>query len=257
MLFTMVDPTPGNEVAYNRWYERDHYYGGCMIGPHLFAGSRWVATRALKDLRFSDGTGEVADPVDKGSYLAIYWVEAGHHDDHFSWASTQVHALYAAGRGFSERVHAHTMLADAPYAVYRDDDPVPLELALDHRYPGLAAVAIDRAEGVEEQDLNDYLQNYAMPDLLRDSPIAIGCGWKPEPRDPATTANAPMDLGTLPGTDARQMQLFFIDEKPEASWDKFRQYAAAVDASGKGTVRWAAPFYSTVIGTDTYADELW
>jgi len=24
MLFTMVDPEPGHEVDYNRWYERDH-----------------------------------------------------------------------------------------------------------------------------------------------------------------------------------------------------------------------------------------
>ncbi|WP_436775170.1 hypothetical protein [Yinghuangia sp. YIM S09857] len=45
MLLTLVDPHPGFERAYNRWYERDHYYGGCLVGPHLFAGSRWVATR--------------------------------------------------------------------------------------------------------------------------------------------------------------------------------------------------------------------
>ena len=52
MLLTLVDPNPGFERAYNRWYERDHYYGGCMVGPWLFAGSRWVATRPLKDLRW-------------------------------------------------------------------------------------------------------------------------------------------------------------------------------------------------------------
>ena len=44
-LFTLVDPSKGHEVAYNRWYERDHFYAGCMIGPWLFAGKRWVATR--------------------------------------------------------------------------------------------------------------------------------------------------------------------------------------------------------------------
>ena len=47
MLFTMVDPHPGHEVAYNRWYERDHFYAGCMVGPWLFAGRRWVAPRSL------------------------------------------------------------------------------------------------------------------------------------------------------------------------------------------------------------------
>ena len=29
MLLTMVDPHRGFEHAYNRWYERDHYYAGC------------------------------------------------------------------------------------------------------------------------------------------------------------------------------------------------------------------------------------
>ena len=59
-LFTLVDPNRGHEVAYNRWYERDHFYAGCMIGPWLFAGKRWVATRALKDLRFPAGDTPVA-----------------------------------------------------------------------------------------------------------------------------------------------------------------------------------------------------
>jgi len=50
-LFTLVEPHRGHEVAYNRWYERDHFYAGCMIGPWYFAGRRWVCTRELKDLR--------------------------------------------------------------------------------------------------------------------------------------------------------------------------------------------------------------
>jgi hypothetical protein len=48
MLFTIVEPHAGHEVAYNRWYERDHFYAGCLIGPYNFAGKRWVATRDLK-----------------------------------------------------------------------------------------------------------------------------------------------------------------------------------------------------------------
>ncbi len=32
MLLTLVDPHKGFERAYNRWYERDHFYGGCMEG---------------------------------------------------------------------------------------------------------------------------------------------------------------------------------------------------------------------------------
>ena len=47
MLFTIVEPHRGHEVAYNRWYERDHFYSGCLIGPYNFAGRRFVATAEL------------------------------------------------------------------------------------------------------------------------------------------------------------------------------------------------------------------
>ena len=67
-LVTMVEPHKGHEVAYNRWYERDHFYAGCMIGPWLFAGRRWVAPRALKDLRFP-ATSPVAEPDASGADL--------------------------------------------------------------------------------------------------------------------------------------------------------------------------------------------
>src|SRR5260221_567347 len=49
-LFTLVEPRRGHEVAYNRWYERDHFYAGCMIGPGNFAGRRGVAARRHKAL---------------------------------------------------------------------------------------------------------------------------------------------------------------------------------------------------------------
>ena len=39
MLYTQVDPEPGYEVDYNRWYERDHFYAGCM------SCSCWVTER--------------------------------------------------------------------------------------------------------------------------------------------------------------------------------------------------------------------
>ena len=83
MLFTMVDPHRGHEVAYNRWYERDHFYCGCMVGSWWFAGKRWVAPRRLKDLRFPEHS-EFADPVDAGSFLSIYWVHRDHEDEAFA-----------------------------------------------------------------------------------------------------------------------------------------------------------------------------
>src|ERR1700694_7968 len=98
MLLTVVDPNKGFERAYNRWYERDHYYAGCMIGTWLFAGSRWVAPRTLKNLRWPREN-TIASPYDAGSYLAIYWVENGHHNEHFiDWSRPQVNQLYNSGR---------------------------------------------------------------------------------------------------------------------------------------------------------------
>ena len=38
MLFTMVDPHRGFEVAHNRWYERDHFYA--RLHDRTAAGSR-------------------------------------------------------------------------------------------------------------------------------------------------------------------------------------------------------------------------
>src|ERR1700716_3534527 len=123
MLFTLVGPSRGYEKAFNRWYERDDYYGCCLTGPYLFAGSRWIATRELKDLRWPTGDTTVADPTGAGSYVAIYWVEKGRHKAHFEdWSGPQVLELYENGRGFEERTHVHTALFDQIGAVYRDPD---------------------------------------------------------------------------------------------------------------------------------------
>src|SRR5258706_5959783 len=90
MLFTMVDPHRGHEVAYNRWYERDHFYAGCLVGPWLFAGRRWVAPRALKALRYPCES-ELARPdVTAGSYLATYLIHSDPFDQHPESAWQQV-----------------------------------------------------------------------------------------------------------------------------------------------------------------------
>lgn len=253
MLLTLVDPHVGHEVAYNRWYERDHFYAGCMVGPWLFAGSRWVATRALKDLRISDGRGEVANPVDAGSYVAIYWVHAGKDDEHWKWAGEQVHWLYSNGRGFAERSHVHTVLFDYLTTAYRDPDPIPIQLALDHGYAGIAMVATDRASKVSEEKFAAWT---AESKFLSGSAIANISTWRPQPRN-EITGNAPMDLGTGTGGGERTMQLAFLEGDPQEVWAEVAAYARSIDASGLGTVRFAGPFHKTSVGTDKYVDQLW
>ena len=256
MLYTLVDPDQGREAAYNRWYERDHFYGGCMVGPWCLAGSRWVATRELKDLRFPTTGNSVSDPSDRGSYLAIYWVEDGHHDDHFAWGAEQVVELYKAGRGFQERRHAHTVLYRHLGDRYRDVDPVPVELALDHHYAGIASVVVEPGNGVSTDALAAWIHDEGLPPVFADGPVASCSAWSAVPRD-AMTSNAPMDLGSPPmGPDATH-QVFFLEDDPRSCWGRFVDYAERLEASGRGRVTSAAPYFRTVVGTDRYADELW
>jgi len=257
MLYTLVDPHQGFESAFSRWYERDHFYGGCMIGPWILAGSRWVSTRRLKDLRFPADSG-VAIPTDAGSYLATYWFHKGHEAEHLAWATPQVHALYANGRGFEQRTHAHTAIYFHQREFYRDADPVPVTLALDHRYAGLVSIHIDRADGVKHPAVDEWFEATGHALMLGDgSKFASAASWRPIIPRIAEGQQAPMPLGSGPGTPARTMQLFFCETDPSEVWDQVRNYAAAFEASGLGTITLAAPFIPVIIGTDTYSDELW
>jgi hypothetical protein len=252
MLYTQVDPERGYEVEYNRWYERDHFYAGCMVGPWLFAGRRWVATKELKDLRFPQET-PFLSPVTAGSYVAIYWLLDGKYEEHREWATEQVNWLYANGRGFANRVHAHTGMYGHQARWYRDEDFVPLELALDHeQYVGMVSMALQRAEGVEQEAVDEWLGRN-VPSLLADSPIASISGWAPLPLLDSAPSFVPRD----PDADKRTMQLYFLEDDPRSQWDRFQQWAKQIDASGVATVVYAAPWIPTVVGTDTYTDQLW
>ena len=265
MLYTLVDPNPGHEVAYNRWYERDHLYSGCMVGPWLFAGRRWVATRPLKDLRFPTDAPDdaaVARPVDAGSYLATYFIHKGHEAEHFAWANKQVFELYDNGRGFDERTHAHTSLYFHVGTDRRDPDGVPTHIALDHPYSGLVSVHVDRADGVAHPEYAAWFSEDVAPVLFEDrsdgspSPVDQVQHWRPIIPKGAEGA-APMELGTGPGTRQRSMALLFLTAEPAEVWDRVLDLAARIDASGLAAVRLAAPFVPTIPGTDTYTDQLW
>ncbi len=178
MLLTLVDPHKGFEKAYNRWYERDHFYGGCMEGRYQIAGSRWVATREMKDLRWPKGD-KVANPVDAGSYVAIYWTLAGHHQEWDDWSMVQVKDLYESGRGFPERSHVHTATFDYIGVDYRDPDGVPLTLALDHKYDAIIAVWIDGRDGRDAAATHADLSKELLPELLEGSTLDIAASWVP------------------------------------------------------------------------------
>jgi hypothetical protein len=263
MLLTLVDPHKGFESAYNRWYERDHYIAGCLIGPFNFAGSRWVATREMKDLRWgtvppgatSATANAVADPIDAGSYVAIYWIEAGHHEDWDAWALPQVTWLYSHGRGFAERSHVHTATFDYVDSAYRDADPVPVELALDHHYDAIVVVWLD-ARTRDAAALQDRLAG-PLKELLDGSDIEIASGWTPRPEFRNSRDSAPMALGSPGGQENRLCQVFFVGGDVRESLPRFRAYTELLAADGIADALLVAPFLRTNVGTEQYVGDLW
>ena len=51
--------------------------------------------------------------------------------------------------------------------------------------------------------------------------------------------------------------LCFLDADPSEAWPAVRALADTVAASGQGAVSYASPFLPTIVGTDTYTDQLW
>ncbi len=256
MLYTLVEPHRGHQVAYNRWYERDHFYAGCQIGAYNFAGARFVATASLKALRLpaaSPGEPEpvVADPQ-VGSYLGVYYVLDGHHDEWNRWAVDQVNTLHAAGRMFEQRDHVHTGLYRFQWEHRRDDDGVPAELTLDHRFPGVVSVFVEPAAGVDAAQLGTWYRHEYLPAVVPGTSVATVLAFSPLP----LLADVPGDVPRTP-TD-RLLLLWFLDEEPAGSWEAvFAPQGEAVASAGLGQVVWASPFVATVPGTDTYTDQLW
>jgi hypothetical protein len=245
MLFTLVEPHRGHEVAYNRWYERDHFYAGCMVGPWLFAGRRFVATRGLKELRFGTEVDRFGG-ADRGSYVAIYWILDGRHDDHVDWALRQVQWLHANGRMFPERDHVHTLMyRHAWTAAMAGESAVPAELALDHPFGGVTATLVRPAAGVSPEELGRYVEATLQPELE--------LGFTPIPLPP----DAPVSQQGLDGIDGCVLNLSFTTAGPDTWWDEQRRAGDRLQAAGLGEMLWTAPFVPTVPGTDRYVDQLW
>jgi hypothetical protein len=259
MLYTLVEPHRGHQVEYNRWYERDHFYAGCQIGAFNFAGARFVATAPLKALRFPEpGSADgpeplVADP-EVGSYLGLYYVLDGHHDEWNRWAVDQVNVLHAAGRMYDRRDHIHTGLYRFEWEHRRDTDGVPAELTLDHRFPGMVSVFVEPSAGTDLDALGQWFRTQYLPAVVEGTEVATVLAFTPLP----LLADAPGDVPRSDQLDQRLLLLFFLDGPPDTAWDAvFSGSDKAVADSGQGRILWASPFIGTRPGTDTYTDQLW
>ena len=201
LLYTLVEPHRGHQVEYNRWYERDHFYAGCQIGAYNFAGARFVATAPLKELRYPEPGPDGAEPLvadpQVGSYLGLYFVLDGHHDEWNRWAVDQVNVLHAAGRMYDKRDHIHTGLYRFEWEDRRDEDGVPAELTLDHRFPGLVSVFVEPGEGVTLDQVGAWYREEYLPSVLPGSAVATVLAFSPLP----LLADAP---GDVPRSETRR-----------------------------------------------------
>jgi hypothetical protein len=252
----MVEPHPGHEYAYNRWYEDDHFIAGAMAMPWMYAGRRWVATRELQRLRYPEKSA-VAQPVTAGCYLSVYWITAGRYADHMKWTVGINKRLNRDARVHHARTHVFTAFQDHAATVYRDGAAGPRDIhALDHPYAGLVLQVVDAESAPRRDELLEWLCARHLPGrLAAGSPAAMVTVFRPTP--------LPLDrmsyVKQVEGTDTRLTLLWFLQRDPREAgvWEgHFAGLDEAVAASGLGRVELVAPFIPTVPGTDTYVDQL-
>jgi hypothetical protein len=257
-LITMVEPDPGYEAAYNRWYEDDHFYSGAMHGPWTFAGRRFVATRALRDRRASVDH-PALEPPDAGCYVSLYWITRGHEEDNERWSYVAMNdALMPFGRGFPHRRHVYTAFHRYRFGLVRDDGPMKPHLALDAGFPGLVIEVVDAPTPSDLGQLERWLREVHLPAVLASSRAAMVLAFTP-----VEFSQGRIDQpGTPPveppaGVGRRLCLVWFLDVDPvTVSDEELRAHHPGLAAAGLGELAFSGPFVPTAVGTERYVDEL-
>jgi hypothetical protein len=259
-LITWVEPMPEHVVGYNRWYEDDHMITGAMVMPWMFSCRRFVAPRWLQHLRGPRGS-RVAEPLEAGKYIGLYWINEGRLADHEQWALGANYRLHAEGRGsyrgagadpLEERRHVFTAFHDYAGPVYRAD-AVPRDIhTMQHAYQGLVVELFDVAPGSDRAELTDRLLGTHLPPLTTGA-VAVTLAFCPRPLPADKLAH----VRELDGTAGVVTLLHFLECDPRDCWEeRFATSDAALRDAGLGTQAMIAAFVPTVHGTNTYTDEL-
>lgn len=256
-LITMVEPFPGYERAYTRWYEDDHFWSGALYTPFMFAGRRWVATRDLQLLRYPSQTATpVVEPVTSGCYLSTYWIAPGRLEEQMLFVSAANRRLSKEGRKFDDgRKLVFSEFQDHVGTAYRDEATPRDVFALIDPYPGLVMEVID-ADRVENlPGLERWLLESHLPARVQGqrSPAALALVF----RTPPPKFDLPDVWPDVSNGGRRLTLLWFLSEDPRTVWTPFfAQEGELVAAGGKGRVSLVAPFIPVKMGTDTYVDQL-
>lgn len=273
-LITWVEPMPEHVVGYNRWYEDDHMITGAMVMPWMFSCRRFVAPVFLQHLRGPAGS-RVAEPLEAGKYIGLYWINEGRLADHEQWSLGANYRLHAEGRGsyrgpgadpLEERRHVMTSFSDYLGAIYRDP-AVPRDVhTLVQPYQGLVVQIIDAETRSGEPgaavggqgghdarvDLDRWLTSTYLPAVVRGADaVALRFAPRPLPGDKLP------HVRELDGIDRVVQVLHFLETDPRECWDDlFGEAETAIAASGVGTLAMQAAFVPTHHGTDDYTDQL-
>ena len=242
VVFALIDPSPGHEIDFNHWYERDHFYTAGAAAPGVFSAGRYIAPRVCKELRDDNGVGS-----DLGSHLALYFVMDGHDGARVDWAMEQVALAADEGRMVAERTHIHTWSYGEEGTWSSPVDGVPPALALDRRYDGATVVMVDLPASAGRPDSMAALFS-EWADL--DDPIAVVLALRPGYEIMPSTALGDVD------TDHRLTFICFHDGDVATGWQAARTRFERGERAGICSVAWASPFLLSVFGTDLYADEL-
>lgn len=253
-IMTLVDPWRGHEVEFNRWYERDHLYGGATLGPSVFSAARFVARASEKKMR------KVAGGCDAevGTLLSLYWL-VGDGSDFWKWTAGNVKRLTEAGRMSAKGSVRTAQFLRHPWAERDDADGVPAELALDRRFPGLVVTVVEADRPESHSEFNDWYRASCVRHCVAGSGGADLCiGFT---AGPVSDLAHPSNLGgsSAEGTRAPwTICLWFLDGEP--ALDGARLLAEHDDVLRRttlGRIVWASPFIATVPGTDRYLDQVW
>ncbi len=252
-LFSLVEPHAGCATEFNRWYERDHFYAGCMVGPGFFAGRRWVATRALKQLRTSDGPPAIS--MSRGSLLVLYWMLTGQHKATVDWAVARVQQLHQQKRMNPARDNISTNFYQQLWSLSRAGNSVPPELALDHPFHGLSVMLVESEPDCDPTDFATRCREKLLPRWLSSSPVSLLLCMAPEPLPEGAPGNVKHAEQTA--DKPRFMWLGFMNHAPRESWtESMAALGRGLRADCGGRLAWASPFIPAVPGTDTYMDQL-
>jgi hypothetical protein len=252
-IFALHEPHPGHEVRFNRFYERDHQFVA-LFAPWTMGTRRWVATRALKDLRIGATDASVTPfgmPIDRGSYLTTFFIQDQKLEEQQRWVSEYSVDLEKDGRTFQERDVMTATIYDCVGERRRDDDGVPAELVAQHPFEGLVWTVLERTGDESLDDVRDRVLA-ALGTELAGTPAATTLAFTPLPKLPWWPAAAP----EVPGVGERLVLATYLESPPTECWDRMAGVRETIDGTGAARTLLVAPFVPTVPGTDRYCDEL-